>query len=79
MLKMSREGAAIQMNEHAGQAQPTPRLPSMDPATSAARALREKCADRSVGRPWDSARQERADRPSTARTTRTLVRYGAGF
>jgi hypothetical protein len=62
----SLESAPMQMNEHAGQAQPAPRPPSMDPATSA-------------GRPSDNARQKRAERPSTARTKRTPVRYGAGF
>ena len=68
----------MQITEHAGQAQPTPRLPGMDPET-AARAPLDSRADRSAVRPSENVRQDSADRPAAARTPRNPVRYGAGF
>ena len=68
----------MQITEHAGQAQPTPRLPGMDPST-AARAPLDSKAERSAARPSENVGQDRADRPAAARSPRKPVRYGAGF
>ena len=68
----------MQTTEHAGQAQPAPRLPGMDPAT-ATRAPLEDRADRSAARPSENFRQDRADRTVAAPTSPKPVRYGAGF
>ena len=69
----------MQITEHAGQAQPAPRLPGMEPATAGARAPLESRADRPAARPSDEVRQDRAERPATDATARKPVQYGAGF
>ena len=68
----------MQITELAGQAQPTPRLPGMDPA-NAARAPLDARADRSAERSPENGRQDGADPPAATRATRKPVRYGAGF
>ena len=68
----------MQITERAGQAQPTPRLPGMDPSTEARPPLDSR-ADRSAAGPTEDVSREPADRPAVARTPRTHVRYGAGF
>lgn len=68
----------MQITEHAGQAQPTPRLPGMDPST-AARAPLDSRADRSAAPPSENVRRDPPDRLAKGRTPRKPVRYGAGF
>ena len=68
----------MQITEHAGQAQPTPRLPGMDPSTEA-RAPLDSRADRSAAGPTENVRRDPAERPAVARTPRKPLRYGAGF